>query len=219
MAWYFSEYYVILEATSDFFQYSLTTCVCFFWTLIILITCFEWELVSILVCLQKNCELSDMGVMKSHFNQVVETGLIWKYVALNLVNLSFHLARIIVPAILLKSPTEDISKMLIRCDYCSIAYFSVLTVFTAYTLHKVVSVTHAYMRDAYLAYRCSFYSIASVFAICLAENITVDLLCAGRRHEPGFCTPYTGWSWIISLTVYLLPAVVLIIIQKPRDFL
>ena len=105
--------------------------VCYFWTLIILITCFEWELVTLLVCFQKKCDLQVMGVMKLHFNEVVELRLIRKYIAINSVNLLYHISKVVIPAV---DDSQSMELMLGYLVYINIVYLGLLAVFGIYSL-------------------------------------------------------------------------------------
>lgn len=65
---FLTEFYVAEALSSDFFEYWLSTVVCYFWTLIIIMTCFEWEIITSLVKFQMKCEIQVMGIEKHKFN-------------------------------------------------------------------------------------------------------------------------------------------------------
>lgn len=97
LACYLVGYYSIAVMTSLFFQYSIISVVCYFWTLIILMTGFEWEIITSLVVFQQAVDLNTMGVMKHKFNADVELKIMYKYTLYNLLNLVYHLAKIVLP--------------------------------------------------------------------------------------------------------------------------
>jgi hypothetical protein len=97
-----------------------------------------------------------------------------------------------------------------------------MSIFVIYLLVQLLITTRRYMRDGYFKYRWNAFAVAPVFIVCIAANISVEYLCLGQRDQtknPNFCTPNQGWSWASTTAIYLLPAIVLILIQQPGDFI
>ena len=100
MVMYMLEYYLQNAITSSYFQYSINSVVCFFWTAVILFACFEWQLITLLVKFQAKHSISELGVLKSHFQNVEEHYLVKKYTILNTLNLIYHILKIVIPGVL-----------------------------------------------------------------------------------------------------------------------
>jgi hypothetical protein len=133
MVMYMLEYYLQNAITSSYFQYSISSVVCFFWTAVILFACFEWQLITLLVTFQAKHSISELGVLKSHFQNVEERYLVKKYTILNTLNLIYHILKIVIPGVLEVKKSEQ-NQVLRNCDYVNITYLTGVLVFMGYVL-------------------------------------------------------------------------------------
>lgn len=78
----------------------MSSMVCIFWTLILISSCFECELITLLVSFQAKRTAAELGVLKSRFQQDDERRLFNKYKALIVLNIVYHLLKIVIPIVL-----------------------------------------------------------------------------------------------------------------------